>query len=537
MIRAIAIALSLFATSAFSSTLSPGRCFPKNNLNLEDRLDRKDANLDEAKFNEIIDQVESYYKPIVKEHGGELSIVRKWTDSDVDAYANQDRTTWNVVMFGGLARRPEITEDGFALVVCHEVGHHLGGFPYYGENWAASEGQADYFATQSCAKNIWKNEIEKNKRYRKIVPASVKEKCNNSFSSENEQNLCYRSADAGRSLATLLAALSKEAIPHYETPDTRTVQKTYTRHPDGQCRLDTYFSGALCTQKFDDSIIPGRNNESGQTSTSAEREAALHSCTVAQFYSYGKRPRCWYAPQMTLKMDKNKITREEENGNGNDIIEPGETFKVNVPLHNSLLAPIKNAELIVQEQTAQGKTYTSKYPTINPGESELASKPISIKIPDSAQCGKDFKLSTTIKVNKWSDKGDLKFFLGAFNTIDKNSETTNLEIPDNSPSGMTRSLIATSNKTATLINLNLDISHAYIGDLIVYLTSPSGKKYMISSREGSGGSKIKGKFPINITPEKPKGEWKLFVSDNYKGDFGHLNSWGLEFIEFVCQGK
>ena len=48
---------------------------------------------------------------------------------------------WVVAMFGGLARRPEVTKDAFQFVVCHEVGHHLAGWPF-AYDWASNEGQS-----------------------------------------------------------------------------------------------------------------------------------------------------------------------------------------------------------------------------------------------------------------------------------------------------------------------------------------------------------------------------------------------------------
>jgi len=99
-----------------------------------------------AQFNAVIDRAEAIYKPIIAAHGGTLVMHRNWDDSTVNAYAEQNGSNWEVSMFGGLAKRPEVTEDGFAMVLCHEIGHHLGGFPYV-QDWAADEGQSDMHAT------------------------------------------------------------------------------------------------------------------------------------------------------------------------------------------------------------------------------------------------------------------------------------------------------------------------------------------------------------------------------------------------------
>src|SRR3990167_7373924 len=139
---------------------------PENNLFLQDNK-AKIANVDEQTFNEVINEVEQFYKPLIKDlYGADLQIARNWEDPEVNAYAERDGNTWIVQMFGGLARRPEITRDGFQMVVCHEVGHHLGGFPFV-NRWAANDGQSDYFATQSCAKEIWGSQVKENQKAEK----------------------------------------------------------------------------------------------------------------------------------------------------------------------------------------------------------------------------------------------------------------------------------------------------------------------------------------------------------------------------------
>lgn len=238
--------------------------FPKNNLDKEDCLHCFNATMTEKKFNEIIDSVTSYYEPIVASHGASLKVNRLWTNPTVNASAEQTGSSWSLNMYGGLARRPEITEDGFALVVCHELGHHLGGFSFYkgmGE-WAANEGQSDYFSTQSCAKNIWKDSAAR-------TPA------------------------AAQSLANLLAKLSGErSLPSPDKPDQARVRVTYDAHPAAQCRLDTYLAGMKCSAPFLETMIPGKNHVEGQQSFGAQAEAYENSCASGE----GSRPRCWFAP-------------------------------------------------------------------------------------------------------------------------------------------------------------------------------------------------------------------------------------------------
>ena len=270
---------------------------PPNNLHLEDNMEAM-SNITEEQFNKIANDIVAIYKPLAKLHGGNLSTNNNWKDATVNAFATQNGSSWEINMFGGLARRNEVTPDGFALVVCHELGHHFGGFAFKGSAWAANEGQADYFATQSCARQIWKNQIQENAFYRNEINQYEKQKCDVAWSSEADQNLCYRVVAGGQSLANLLAALGNGKAPKFDTPDRSVVKKTDDEHPAAQCRLDTYFNGSLCTATFDPKIIPGRSDSKGQQSASAEAAAYKYSCSVKS-QATGARPSCWFKPGTT----------------------------------------------------------------------------------------------------------------------------------------------------------------------------------------------------------------------------------------------
>lgn len=78
------------------------------------------------------------------------------------------------------------------------------------------------------------------------------------------------------------------------------------------------------------------------------------------------------------------------------------------------------------------------------------------------------------------------------------------------------------------LKLDLDISHTYRGDLVVTLTSPSGKSAVISNRQGGSADDIKGSFDLSQFAGEPvAGDWKLSVQDAARQDVGTLNGWGL----------
>jgi len=256
----------------FVSNVTYGTFLPENNLDQEDNY--LTANMSEYEFNNLIYEFYSTYQSIYENLGYRLSVKGNWSDSTVNAYTYMEGNTVYIEIFGGLARRPELSLDGFSSVLCHEAGHTLAGFPFYQGEGMAAEGQADYYTTQVCHKRIW--QYSNNQGYASFLDAEAKVNCN----STSDKELCYRSQAAGLSLAKLL---SNGGRVSYSTPDRTVVRSTQTSHPNAQCRLDTYGAGSLCGVQWNDNVVP-----------LSEEESYWYLCKSGQ----AARPRCWFAPRM-----------------------------------------------------------------------------------------------------------------------------------------------------------------------------------------------------------------------------------------------
>jgi hypothetical protein len=85
---------------------------------------------------------------------------------------------------------------------------------------------------------------------------------------------------AGMSVSKLFQSLRNlEKRPNFMTPDTAVVQATYDGHPAYQCRLDTFFQGALC-HVDENTDLSQRNEVTG-------------TCHPTLGDSVGVRPNCW----------------------------------------------------------------------------------------------------------------------------------------------------------------------------------------------------------------------------------------------------
>ncbi|MES2529383.1 MAG: hypothetical protein V4598_20005 [Bdellovibrionota bacterium] len=279
------LAISLLASTSILACTMDGRegIVEENNLRIP--VSQKSINgIDEANFNSVIDEVIAVMGPLVSSHGGNLTVVKLWADETVNAYAEQSGKEWKVSMFGGLARHETITRDGMALVVCHEIGHHIGGAPLYSwkAGWAATEGQSDYFATTKCLRQVWQNDNNEQVISTMSVPESVKAACGKQNVWNRDYAMCVRGAMAGDSVAKLFAALRKQEPAKFETPDPKVAKYTQESHPATQCRLDTYFQGALC--EVDARLEFSRDTE------------VTGACHKTLGHSIGLRPACWHKP-------------------------------------------------------------------------------------------------------------------------------------------------------------------------------------------------------------------------------------------------
>lgn len=279
----------LFSLPAFATFA------PKNNIKIPIPTENSlaPAGIDQQSFNDIIQKVLDTYQPIVAQHGGNLIIRRLWSNPTANSNTDQEEGNWIVNAFGGLARFPGMSSDGYAMVLCHEVGHHLGGYPKSGlstwknnltSHWASNEGQSDYFSALKCFRSLIID--DPNNHFFATCSTGITGQC--CHKSDNEAAVCTRTVNAGLILANVLHSLAGPNEPfklNPDTPDRTRVKRTFDGHPNSQCRMDTYIAGAICDAPLS---IPFSDMEPTQGACATESGHEL----------LGTRPLCWYkSPQ------------------------------------------------------------------------------------------------------------------------------------------------------------------------------------------------------------------------------------------------
>lgn len=110
-----------------------------------------------------------------------------------------------------------------------------------------------------------------------------------------------------------------------------------------------------------------------------------------------------------------------------------------------------------------------------------------------------------------------------------------LAIPDNTPAGVTNDMAVASAFTVTNVQVSVDITHTWRGDLIVDLRH-GATSVRLHNRTGGSADNLVGTYPTTLTPAgslaafnglPSAGTWTMFVSDNAGQDVGTLNQWCL----------
>jgi subtilisin-like proprotein convertase family protein len=116
-------------------------------------------------------------------------------------------------------------------------------------------------------------------------------------------------------------------------------------------------------------------------------------------------------------------------------------------------------------------------------------------------------------------------------------ELSAAKIPDNDPAGITRIVNTDAPGHVKHVEVSVDITHTYIGDLIVSLISPQGTSTDLHHRIGGSQDNLIKTYTVSTTPdlnkltgEPIKGEWRLKVVDQDAADAGKLNRWSLRII-------
>ena len=103
------------------------------------------------------------------------------------------------------------------------------------------------------------------------------------------------------------------------------------------------------------------------------------------------------------------------------------------------------------------------------------------------------------------------------------------DIPDNSPNFVSVNTTVTEPIRVENVDVIVDITHEFRGDLEMILTSPDGTRSILSEKHSDEGQDFSNwRFStVHHWDEDSRGEWTLTVEDQGNNDVGSLDSWEL----------
>lgn len=144
--------------------------------------------------------------------GEKLTVVFDSLNPAVNAEVNKMNEGPVIKVLGGMLKHPLMSREALSLLLCHELGHYLGGPPLKSRNgWSSTEGQADYYSGETCAR----------------------------FMQFSEEELM----EGALNLTRIYAQVTREAPPVLDSCDQSVVTRTHYGYPKVQCRLDTIIAG------------------------------------------------------------------------------------------------------------------------------------------------------------------------------------------------------------------------------------------------------------------------------------------------------
>lgn len=126
---------------------------------------------------------------------------------------------------------------------------------------------------------------------------------------------------------------------------------------------------------------------------------------------------------------------------------------------------------------------------------------------------------------------------GQPNNVIEAEDIPAVKIPDNDPAGITRSIAVDTPGIVNNLEVSIDITHTYIGDLVITLISPKGTGIELQHPADDAQDSLIKSYSSASTPELGKiigepieGKWQLKVADLAAEDIGKLNRWELKIV-------
>ncbi|MDQ7007596.1 MAG: M14 family zinc carboxypeptidase [Acidobacteriota bacterium] len=232
--------------------------------------------------------------------------------------------------------------------------------------------------------------------------------------------------------------------------------------------------------------------------------------------------------------------RLAEDSDGDGHLEAGEAGRLAVTLRNAGRAATNVSGTLLPLSAWGSSSEGGFWPDLGAG-AEAESLPPHPAIAAAADTPPGHKLAFAVQ---WStaegDQGTTDaFFVPVGAPTTEQYPAGGLPLPIQDHSLTSSSLDVTGDREIEEVNVRVDLTHTYIGDLTVTLVAPDGTRVRLHDASGGATADIHTWYDTEtpsvddlgrLAGKASGGTWTLEVEDNATGDEGTLDAWTLEVI-------
>ncbi len=224
-------------------------------------------------------------------------------------------------------------------------------------------------------------------------------------------------------------------------------------------------------------------------------------------------------------------------GNGNSVVEPGETVEVDFQLFNgtpeTLTGLVGSVNLTSPIAGVTLGDATVGWAPLEPEQTGASSDGFSLTVDGNVACGTKIPLTVKLEGNGRTAFQKADMLVGRLLGSEESFAGTGLPAPirDKATTEVPAAIFGEQWATGAKVQsarLKMKIAHSYVGDLTVSLKTPSGKQIPIVQGAGSGDElSFDGDISATVAEEVGQGTWNLVVQDKYEVDTGNVNDFSL----------
>jgi subtilisin-like proprotein convertase family protein len=242
-------------------------------------------------------------------------------------------------------------------------------------------------------------------------------------------------------------------------------------------------------------------------------------------------------------------------GAGSGSVDPGEDAALNVTLRNDSSVDLTGVTATLAT-TTPGVTVTratASFPNLAvEGAGTSVAPGFAFTVDAGVACGDSVAFTLTVSANQGQSSTTLSVRVGLPATSTGTFDSTDAPKAINDLSTVTSSLVLPAGGDLVDLDVGLDLTHTYDGDLVIVLVGPDGRRNLLAYSEGDAGQNYTGTiFDDEAAPSidagiapftghfRPRqalssfdgtpstGTWTLEIQDIGPGDTGTLTGWSL----------